>query len=472
MAHQTPSYYTWNPSNLYTPSMLPPKTPDLFSTRPVLRDLHMTGTSVQQDNTVNRVLPLLSTRDRPLPALNRLAHIQFLESGLDEKLPDFMVALDASRPWIVYWCLVGLSMLGVDVTRYRERYEPHSSPLPSRANKRRVISTFRPMQNSTGGFGGGHGQLSHLAPSYATVLSLALVGGDALSIVNRVTMLRWLHTLKHPCGHFSVSKDGETDVRGIYCALTLICLLRLPTGNDLLANTSSYLSACQTYEGGFAATRNFNEAHGGYAFCALAALCILHPPQRLPEVINLPALIQWLSARQYAPEGGLSGRTNKLVDGCYSTWVGGCWALVEAAMGSKAPLWNREGLVRYILTCCQSPTGGLRDKPGKESDFYHSAYILCGLSGTQHYYYYEKQEGLVEGGEVLPLLAPFGWKWAKEIPGVEEIVQGWEGWPEARLQDEVEEFGGLKGDRVQVLHPIFNIPYDKAVEAELWADRL
>lgn len=42
------------------------------------------------------------------------------------------------------------------------------------------------MQNATGGFGGGHGQISHCAPSYAAVLSLALVGGsESLELVDR-----------------------------------------------------------------------------------------------------------------------------------------------------------------------------------------------------------------------------------------------------------------------------------------------
>ena len=60
-----------------------------------------------------------------------------------------------------------------------------------RATKRadglsRVLDTFIPMQNATGGFGGGHGQFSHCASSYAAVLSLAQVGGpDALDIVDR-----------------------------------------------------------------------------------------------------------------------------------------------------------------------------------------------------------------------------------------------------------------------------------------------
>lgn len=91
--------------------------------------------------------------------------------------------------------------------------------------------------------------------------------------------------------------------------------------------------------------------------------------------LDIPSLISWLSAKQYAPEGGFAGRTNKLVDGCYSHWVGGCWPLVDAALTGpqsqadletptrKEALFSQKGLARYILCCCQSEDGGLRDKP-------------------------------------------------------------------------------------------------------------
>lgn len=50
----------------------------------------------------------------------------------------------------------------------------------------RVIATFTPMQNPTGGFGGGHGQMSHSASSYAAVLTLAMVGGEeAYRLIDR-----------------------------------------------------------------------------------------------------------------------------------------------------------------------------------------------------------------------------------------------------------------------------------------------
>lgn len=382
-----------------------------------------------------------------------------------------------------------------------------------------VLSTFPPLQNPTGGLGGGNAQLSHLAPTYAAVLSLSSIphppsssSPHPLSIVNRLPALKWLRSLVSPqTGAFSVCLGGETDVRGVYCALTIISLLRLPlAGSGLVTHkTTEWLRACQTYEGGFAASPNGNEAHGGYAFCALAALSILHPPARIAEIVDLPALIRWLTARQYAPEGGLSGRTNKLVDGCYSTWVGGCWALVDAALkakaekegielpGGKSP-WNREGLIRYILAACQSPHGGLRDKPGVGPDFYHSAYILLGLASMQYYYYYDAPSSdeipVNELGEPLaPLSYAFNWKYSRKIPdldmntGDEEgsLVEGYKEWPDVdakggRTEWKEQESGvgegreelSLTGDRVRAMHPIFNVAFERIVEVEEWGKTL
>ena len=41
-----------------------------------------------------------------------------------------------------------------------------------------------------------------------------------------------------------------------------------------------YLSRCQTFEGGISGAPQ-TEAHGAYAFCALACLCILGPPNKM-----------------------------------------------------------------------------------------------------------------------------------------------------------------------------------------------
>lgn len=63
---------------------------------------------------------------------------------------------------------------------------------------RRVMQTFMPMQNRDGGFGGGHGQMSHCAASYAAILSLAMVGGkEALDMIDR----RALQVVSHYKGN-------------------------------------------------------------------------------------------------------------------------------------------------------------------------------------------------------------------------------------------------------------------------------
>jgi protein farnesyltransferase subunit beta len=46
----------------------------------------------------------------------------------------------------------------------------------------------------------------------------------------------------------------------------------------------------------------------------------------------MKSLVRWISAMQGGgfDMGGFRGRTNKLVDGCYSWWVGSCFPLLEA----------------------------------------------------------------------------------------------------------------------------------------------
>lgn len=178
--------------------------PDLFTNPPVLRDLFTTGTSSLQDETIQECLPFLSGtqsnvryNNHGVPHLDRNRHIQFLHKSL-RKLPAPYVAADASRPWMFYWALAGLSTMGEDVSEYREK----------------LISTVRPIQNATGGFGGGNGQMSHLAPTYAIILSLAMVGGkEALDLIDRKAMWKWLGALKQPDGGYQMSVGGEVDVR-------------------------------------------------------------------------------------------------------------------------------------------------------------------------------------------------------------------------------------------------------------------
>jgi protein farnesyltransferase subunit beta len=47
------------------------------------------------------------------------------------------------------------------------------------------------------------------------------------------------------------------------------------------------------------------------------------------DALDLPRLARWAAARQSWAEGGFNGRTNKLVDGCYSFWQGALFALLQ-----------------------------------------------------------------------------------------------------------------------------------------------
>lgn len=226
---------------------------------------------------------------------------------------------------------------------------------------------------------------------------------------------------------------------------------------ELLDGTAGFIASCQTYEGGFASASQpyygvdagtkrvltdvrppLGEAHGGYTFCGLASWIMLLPhvaltpmptpiPSRHHLSIDYKKLLRWLVQMQGSEIelGGFRGRTNKLVDGCYSWWVGGCFALlasqgVAVARGASAAcsrahgdtgtdvevhdpaagddewedvevssppcmmheeldtagadavrgetVWDKMALQRYILCAAQHPAAGLRDKPPKYVD--------------------------------------------------------------------------------------------------------
>ena len=45
-----------------------------------------------------------------------------------------------------------------------------------------------------------------------------------------------------------------------------------------------------------------------------------------------------------------------------------------------ASLCASQGLLDYLFACCQVRHGGLRDKPGRGRDYYHTCYCLSGLA--------------------------------------------------------------------------------------------
>ena len=357
--------------------------------------------------------------------LHTTRHISFLKRGL-ERLSSSYVSLDAARPWIIYWCLNGLALL-----------PDGKSEIETMAKA--ALQTLRTCQHPDGGFGGGPGQLAHLATTYAVVLSIAIIGlSEGYDLIDRTKLYRWLMALKVTDGGFRIHHGGEVDARAAYLALSVSCLLNLLT-SELTEGTARWLVQCQRPEGGMSGIHGA-EAHAGLSFCALATLHILHDPDQLVEKVDPESLLYWMVQRQLPVEGGFSGRTNKLVDGCYSWWAGAEFPLVEALLGITDSLYDRESLTKYLLHCCQlEKYGGMRDKPGKSPDYYHTCYCLAGLSSAQRQYTYETARAV----DIHPGYHNFSWT--------------------STLCEE------NKGVILTDIHPIFAIPEESAKQIRAWA---
>ena len=323
--------------------------------------------------------------DPDLPLL-RKKHSSYLKRGL-RQLSNSYECLDASRPWLCFWILHSLELLN----------EPIS---PEQASQ--VAGFLKRCQDPSGGFAGGPHQLPHLAPTYAAVSALCILGTpEAYDVIDRKGLRSFLERCRTKEGAFIMHRDGEVDIRGAYCAAVAAHLTNIKTP-ELFEGTAEWIAKCQSYEGGFSGEPGL-EAHGGYTFCGYATLVLLGRE----HVINGKHLLRWAVSRQMRLEGGFQGRTNKLVDGCYSLWQGGIFPLLhnildmqgDKCLSDEKWLFDQVALQDYLLVNCQFPGGGLIDKPGKSRDFYHTCYCLSGLSVAQHFVNKHHTKLTVIGGE-------------------------------------------------------------------------
>jgi protein farnesyltransferase subunit beta len=173
-----------------------------------------TATSQEQESVESRVLPLLQRGRASGAVLRRDEHETYISSALEGLSPSH-AGLDSSKPWLVYWSLHALDLLAIDIN--------------ARLANRAVEYLFH-CSDKRGGFCGGPQQLPHLAPSYASCLTLAIIArDDAFDRIDRRAMYNLLMSLKHADGSFAMHLDGENDVRATYCALTVASLLNLLT---------------------------------------------------------------------------------------------------------------------------------------------------------------------------------------------------------------------------------------------------
>ena len=113
-----------------------PQVPELYTRSPPIRDSLTTDTSVSQEDVVKQCLPRLIACSRSLagvnpygiPSFEREDHIKFSQDAIDYAR---YIAYDPVRPWVIYWSLTALSLLGENVELYQQRYAFLRSTLPT-----------------------------------------------------------------------------------------------------------------------------------------------------------------------------------------------------------------------------------------------------------------------------------------------------------------------------------------------------
>lgn len=308
-------------------------------------------------------------------------HIAYLSNFL--KSHSIYHYFDIQKPWLIYWTLNSLSIFKkLDILT---------------KNDREFLSEYLLLfQNAkTGGFAGGRGYQSNILTNYAVILSLAILDvKKSWEKIDRKKMYDFFMSLKQENGAFLMHEKGESDLRCVYAVLVVSGFLGI-LDEKLKKNVFGFIRKCQTYEGGFGPVPSV-EAHGGYTFCGVAGLAIL---EKL-EFVDVSKLIYWLGNKQKEFYGGFCGRTNKLVDSCYSFWQASVFNILKEYNSKfsfeKNLLYDQTKLQKYLLYCCQGKNeGGFKDKPGKSNDIYHTNYSLLGLAlstNNQNFENYDREE--------------------------------------------------------------------------------
>lgn len=302
--------------------------------------------------------------------------------------------LDSSRPWLVYWPMHALDLLKT-LPHALKRGDINAENLftwifrcwsyidnddddddddaeNDSTNDHSVASAPR---QRVGGFGGGPCQAPMLASCWAACASLVILCSEVPQLRPRLkgqldtaALSEWLISLRLLDGGFRMFQGGEVDLRASYCAACIVAVFNLDAERIFPIECVGYVGHCQSLDGGVACNVHGAEGHGGYVSCGFKALVLIHALREgqkrqrrrrmngvseetvaatmslaapifaplnfsVRSFVDLDQLRRWCALRQDPCTGGFSGRVNKLVDACYSWWVGGalaCIATVEA----------------------------------------------------------------------------------------------------------------------------------------------
>ncbi|KAF2429855.1 terpenoid cyclases/Protein prenyltransferase [Tothia fuscella] len=377
---------------------------------------------------------------------NKPRHVKYWLRCLKTYLPQQYQSTDSNRTMLAFFTLAALDLL--------DSLKPNTTP----EEREQYIDWVYLCQHPDGGFRGFPGSdlgehrneenkvwdPANVAGTYFAFCMLAILEDD-FGRVNKKACLTWLRRVQRPDGSFgeTVGEEGKVeggmDPRFGYMAMGIRWFLRGRATGDVMGVPdvdADKLVECvrisQTYDGGISEAP-FHEAHGGFTYCALAALSFAgHLPKpgenSSAGLSDVNHTIAWLVSRQtatleeedlldtYGDETdtiatchdahsfvamkgfrdtkngkdsfddrptsnyhlqwvGFNGRCNKIADTCYSWWVGASLSLLDkVSLASPDP--NRH----YLLDKTQHIVGGFGKVAGNPPDLYHSFLGLAALS--------------------------------------------------------------------------------------------
>ncbi|CAI4061623.1 protein geranylgeranyltransferase type I subunit CDC43 SKDI_07G1070 [Saccharomyces kudriavzevii IFO 1802] len=327
-------------------------------------------------------------------------HEKFFERHL-QLLPSSHQGHDVNRMAIVFYSMVGLSILDVDVPA---KYNYHLDWI-----RKHYIKKTLDDKNSTviSGFVGSlvmdipHATTVNIANTLFALLSLIMLKDYEYfeSILDRESLSRFVSRCQLPTrGSFvscldyntnSASPVDSDDLRFCYIAVAIlyICGCRSTEEFDRYIDTRKlieYIMAQRCCGGAFGA---HNEPHAGYTSCALSTLALLSSLAELSDKFREDT-ITWLLHRQVSchgcmqleddsnttydqsDDGGFQGRENKYADTCYAFW---CLNSLQLLTKDWKLLCQTERTKNYLLDRTQNTlTGGFSKNDEDDADLYHS----------------------------------------------------------------------------------------------------
>ncbi|KAF5360902.1 hypothetical protein D9756_004953 [Leucocoprinus leucothites] len=349
-----------------------------------------------------------------LPPFNRSGHAAHARRCMSA-LPRSQIELDASRLALAFYNLGILDLLGDlnDVTAPPQwQKDGWINWLWAQQTHGKYGSGFRPSPFMTlhpleSNLEYSDYDAPHLIMTYTALLALAILRDD-FSKLDRSGLITFLRACQREDGSFMTTpKDGENDLRTLYCAFAISAMLDDWSGVDV-ERAKAFIASCRTYEGGYGQAP-FCEAQGtrfqpkSEPFQCLRLITLSSAPRLLTggttyiavaslylapsstgsgplTAIEKAQTVRWLVNNQTAVKdgeatlGGFAGRTGKPADSCYCFWCGAALKILKY-----------DGLIEtkplaLFLARCQFKFGGISKFEGEHPDPYHTYLSMAALS--------------------------------------------------------------------------------------------